>query len=324
MSKKFGFVLKVALSIGLAGLILYFVFRNIDYKSFIGKLNEVEYGWIYFTMLLSLFGYIFRAYRWKLQLLPLGYEPSVFRTFLALMTGYITNLFVPRLGEITRCGVLFKSDKVPVSVGIGTVITERIVDLFALVVILSLAFLLQSDQLLAFIAQTVDLNVDWRLLGVIFLLIVGVGVWVFIRFIYPSQTKVGVFSRDMVNGLLSLRNVHIGKYLLSTLGIWVIYFLMTYLVFFALPETSELSWLAGLSFLSAGVIAFVLPVQSGFGTFHALVAAMLALYGIDNTTGVFFASLLHTSQLIAALIFGLVAVVISLFIKRHGNEKQNS
>lgn len=324
MSKKFGFVLKVALSIGLAGLILYFVFRNIDYKSFIGKLNEVEYGWIYFTMLLSLFGYIFRAYRWKLQLLPLGYEPSVFRTFIALMTGYITNLFVPRLGEITRCGVLFKSDKVPVSVGIGTVITERIVDLVALVVILSLAFLLQSDQLLAFIAQTVDLNIDWRLLGAIVLLIVGVGIWVFIRFIYPSQTKVGAFSRDMVNGLLSLRNVHFGKYLLSTLGIWVIYFLMTYLVFFALPETSELSWLAGLSVLSAGVIAFVLPVQSGFGTFHALVAAMLALYGIDNMTGVFFASLLHTSQLIAALIFGLVAVVISLFIKRHGNEKQNS
>lgn len=321
MSKHFGMALKVALSIGLAGLLLYYVFRNIDYSSFIGKLNEVNYGWVYFTMVLSLFGYVFRAYRWQLQLKPLGYEPSVFRMFLALMTGYMTNLFVPRLGEITRCGVLFKSDKVPLSTGLGTVITERIVDLIALAVILSLTFLLQSDQLLAFIAQTVDLSVDWRLLGGILILVFAVGLWVFVRFIYPSQTKVGAFSRDLVNGLLSLRNVHLGKFLLSTLGIWIIYFLMSYLVFFAVPETSELSWLAGLSVLSAGVIAFVLPVQSGFGTFHALVAAMLALYGVDSTSGVFFASLLHTSQLLAALVFGLVAVVISLFIKRHGNEK---
>jgi uncharacterized protein (TIRG00374 family) len=321
MSKTFGTLLKVVLSIGLAALIMYYVFRNIDFKDFVKRLDDVNYGWIYLTMLISLIGYILRAYRWRLQLEPLGFKPTVFRMFLALMTGYMTNLLVPRLGEVTRCGVLFKNDRVPVSTGIGTVITERIVDLIALVVILFIAFLVQSEQLIAFINQTVDFNVNWVLFVSVFLVVSVVGLWVFVRFVYPSQTKVGAFIREMVKGLLSLKSVRLTEYLLSTLGIWVIYFLMSYLVVFAIPETAHLPWLSGFSILSAGVIAFVLPVQSGFGTFHALVAVMLALYGIDNMTGVFFASLLHTSQLIAALAFGLVAFVIALFIKRRGNEK---
>ena len=324
MSKTFGTVLKVLLSIGLAGIILYYVFRKIDFNDFLSRLDNVSYGWIYLTMAISLIGYVLRAYRWRLQLIPLGYRVSTFRMFVALMTGYLTNLVIPRLGEVTRCGMLLKSDKVPVSTGLGTVITERIVDLMALAIILSIAFLVQSEQLVAFISQTVDLSFNWKLLVVVFLVVFVVGVWVFIRFIYPSNTKVGVFSRELVKGLLSLKNVQLGRYVLSTLGIWIIYFLMSYLVVFAIPETAHLSWLTGFSILSAGVIAFVLPVQSGFGTFHALVAAMLTLYGIDNTTGVFFASLLHTSQLVAALIFGLLAIIIALFIKKNGNEKQNT
>lgn len=324
MSKSFGTLLKVLLSVSLAGVILYFVFRKVDAAEFYRKLKEVNYGWVVLTMVISFFTYFLRAYRWKLLIHPLGYRPTSLRMFLALMSGYLANLVIPRIGEITRCGVLFKSDEVPVSSSFGTVITERIVDLISLIIILLLTLAIQSEQLLAFMKQTVNLDLNWGLILTLTVLTMLIGTYFFVRFIYPSRTKVGEFSRGVIQGLTSLRQVELGKFLLATLGIWMVYFFMSYWMVFALTETSHLPWQVGFAILSAGVIAFALPVQSGFGTFHALVAAMLALYGIDQTTGVFFASLLHTSQLLAILFFGLFAVVISFFIKRNVDREKNS
>ena len=323
MSKTVSTVLKVLLSIGLAVAILYFVFSKIDFDEFVKKAEEVNYFWVVLSMFISLFGYILRAYRWRLQLEPLEYKPTTYRMFLAVMSGYLANLLIPRLGEVTRCGVLLKSDKVPVSTSFGTVITERIVDMFMLGLILLFTMLIQSDQLSAFFDQTLDTNVNGYLILSIGLGVMAIGAWIFFKFIYPSQTKVGEFSRGVIKGLISLRKVHVSKYIISTLLIWVVYFFMSYIVFFALPETAHLSWEVGFSILVAGVIAFVIPVQSGFGTFHALVSTMLVLYSIDKTTGVFFATLLHSSQLIAVMIFGLVAGILSIFVKNNEHTKQN-
>lgn len=323
MSTTVTTVLKVFLSIGLAVAILYFVFSKIDVDEFMQKAETVNYFWVVLSMFISLFGYILRAYRWKLQLEPLEYNPTTYRMFLAVMSGYLANLLIPRLGEVTRCGVLLKSNKVPIATSFGTVITERIVDLFMLGLILLFTMLIQSDQLRAFFDQTLHTNVNGYLIFSIGLAVIGIGAWIFFKFIYPSQTKVGAFSREVIKGLISLRKVHASKYIISTLLIWIIYFFMSYIVVFALQETSHLSWEVGFSILVAGVIAFVIPVQSGFGTFHALVSTMLILYNIDETTGVFFATLLHGSQLLAVMIFGLVAGILSIFVKNNEYEKQN-
>lgn len=324
MIKKFVEALKILLSVALAAIILYFVFREIDWQSFMAKAKTVNYSWVVLAMLVSVPGYLLRAYRWKLQISPLGYQPTTFRVFLAVMSGYLANLLIPRLGEVTRCGVLYKSDKVPVSSSFGTVITERVVDVFSLGIIILLTLFLQTDQLLAFLNKTIDQDTNWTLILSIAGVVMVTGAFVFFKWIYPSPTKIGAFARDLIAGLMSLRSVPIIKFTLVTIAIWITYFYMSYLVVFAMPETDHLGWEAGLSILSAGVIAFVLPVQSGFGTFHALVSAMLVFYGIDETTGVFFASLLHTSQLLAVLILGLIAGTISIFIKRNANTTENT
>jgi hypothetical protein len=315
--------LKILLSIALAGLILFFVFKKVDWDAFIAKAETVNFFWVILAMALSVPGYILRAYRWKLQIEPLGYHPTTFRVFLAVMSGYLANLLIPRLGEITRCGVLFKSDRVPVSSSFGTVITERIVDVFCLALIILFTLLVETDQLLAFLDRTVDKDIPWKRIFIIGSAVLLIGAFVFFKWIYPSQTRLGSFSRNLFHGLLSLRRVPVIRYSLVTIAIWVIYFYVSYIVVFSMPETEHLSWQAGLAILSAGVIAFVLPVQSGFGTFHALVSAMLSLYAIDDTTGVFFASLLHTSQLLAVILLGLFASLISIFIRRHDIKREN-
>jgi len=317
MSKALSTVLKVLLSIGLAAAILYYVFSRIDFDEFLKKAEEVNYFWVILSMIIALFGYMLRAYRWKLQLAPLDFKPTTYRMFLAVMSGYLANLLLPRLGEVTRCGVLLKSDKVPIATSFGTVITERIVDMLMLGLILLFTLAIQSEQLALFFDQTLDTNVNgYRIAGIGASALV-IGAWVFFKYIYPSQTKLGEFSRGVIEGLISLRKVEMSKYIISTLLIWIIYFFMSYIVVFALPETAHLSWEVGFSILVAGVIAFVIPVQSGFGTFHALVSTMLVLYSIDETTGLFFATLLHSSQLIAVMIFGLVAGILSIFVKKN-------
>ena len=322
MSKSLTTLIKVLVSVGLAAIILYFVFRQVDIDDFVAKAQKVNYSWVFLSMFISLFGYALRAYRWRLQFIPLGYQPTTYRVFLGVMSGYLANLLIPRLGEITRCGVLYKSDKIPVSTSFGSVITERIVDMLALAIILLITFFIQSDQLLAFIGETVNLDFNWGYV-IIGLFVVGsIGAFVFFKWIYPSQTKIGAFSRDLIKGLISLKDVQKTKFILATIGIWTIYFFMSYLVVFAMEETAHLGWEAGFSILSAGVIAFVLPVQSGFGTFHALVSAMLLLYGIDETSGVFFATLLHGSQLLAVVIYGIVAFILSIFAKRNDNQTE--
>lgn len=323
MSRTFLTIIKILLSIGLAGAILYFVFSKVDFAEFKQKANDVNYFWVVVPMVLSLFGYILRAYRWRLQLMPLNYKPTTYRMFLAVMSGYLANLLLPRLGEVTRCAVLLKSDKVPISTSFGTVITERIVDMLMLGLILLFTMGIQSEQLAQFFDQTMDSDFNWTLILVIGGIVLSVGAWIFFKYIYPSKTKVGEFSRGVIEGLISLRKVHVSKFVVSTMLIWVVYYFVSYMVVFALPETAQLGWRAGFAILVAGVLAFVIPVQSGFGTFHAFVAAMLILYGIDHTTGVFFATLLHTSQILAVLIFGLVAGILSIFVKNESNEAKD-
>ena len=323
MSKSLSTTIKVILSAALACAILYFVFGKIDFQAFIEKAEQVDYTWVILSMFISLFGYVLRAYRWKLQLAPLNFKPTTYRMFLAVMSGYLANLLIPRLGEVTRCGVLLKSDKIPISMSFGSVITERIIDMLVLGLILLAAMFLQSEQVALFFDQTLDYNFNWPLVLVSGILFIGIGAWVFFKYIYPGKTIVGKFSRGVIEGLISLRHVHISKFLVSTLLIWVVYYLMSYLVVFALPETSHLSWQVGFTILVAGVIAFVLPVQSGFGTFHALVSAMLILYGIDETTSVFFATLLHSSQLLAVIVFGLIAGILSIFVKENEHTSQS-
>lgn len=126
------------------------------------------------------------------------------------------------------------------------------------------------------------------------------------------------YLNRFIAGLLSLKDIKkpVG-FIVSTVILWVLYYLMSYVIVFSLDETAHLSLSAGLMLLITGGIALTIPVQNGFGTYHTMIAGMLVLYSIDKTTGVFLATLLHTSQIIAVAIFGSIALLISATIKKN-------
>ena len=135
--------------------------------------------------------------------------------------------------------------------------------------------------------------------------------------------KISGFVRQLWDGFLSFKQVeNKAGFILSTITIWVVYFLMTYVITFSMVETESLGILAGMTMLVGAGVALIIPVQAGFGTYHFIITLLLTFYGIEKETGRFFATLLHTSQIITILLFGALSLIISFFIKK-GFHDQN-
>ncbi|UXP33113.1 flippase-like domain-containing protein [Reichenbachiella agarivorans] len=328
-------VVKFSVSLILGGLIFYFVFRNVSFDDFSEKLSEVNYWWVWLSMALSIVSHLFRSYRWNLVLKPLGYEVTLWRTFLALMTGYLANLAFPRLGEVTRCGVLKRIDSVPISVGFGSVITERVLDFLILLSLVALDLLVEFDKIFQYFMTSVRWE-DWKekkelIFGIGALLaICGVIGILGLRYVLSKEFNNATFNKlkgkflEILDGLWSIRKVEspVG-YILSTIAIWVLYYLMSYVIFYSMDETMGLGFGAGLSILAAAGVSMAMPVQGGIGAYHALVSGVLVIYGVGATTGLFFATLLHTSQVIMIIVVGGACLGISLFVpKRNKTEKE--
>ena len=314
-------VLKYSASLLLAVVLLYFAFRNVDFAQFMAKAQTVDYSWVVASIGLSLVAYYARAYRWNILLKPMGYPHlSNVRTTSAVLIGYLANLAFPRLGEITRCGMLKRSDDVPVSSGLGTVITERIIDLFSLLVLICFALVAQYDVLLAFLEQLFTRFVDVGSLAKKAGIAAGILIVLIVIVIVLARTagpKIRNFIKGLYEGVLSLKKIeNIPGFILSTIVLWVVYYYMSYIIVFSLPETAHLGWMVGIMLLVTGGIALAIPVQGGFGTYHTLISVMLSLYAVDPTTGVFLATLLHTSQVVAVAVFGAIALLFSFFMKK--------
>ncbi|MEP1035343.1 lysylphosphatidylglycerol synthase transmembrane domain-containing protein [Ekhidna sp.] len=320
MSKSLINFLKVLVSIGLAGILLYVVFRNVAWEEFWQRAKSVDYTWVVVSILLSIIAYVARAYRWNILLEPLGYNLKTSRTTLAVLIGYLANLALPRLGEITRCGVLNRNDKVAIPAALGSVVTERIIDVVTLLILILVSLMVESARLMAFLDSAYrDLNIPSYIIWIVFFtgILGAILVIVFIRKQDQLKGKFADLIKGFISGFLSLKDIKrpIG-FILSTIVIWVVYFMMSYIIVFSLPETSQLGIGAGLMLLITGGIALSIPVQSGFGTYHGMIAGMLVLYSIEETTGIFLATLLHTSQIAAVALFGSISLIISFLIRR--------
>jgi len=235
------------------------------------------------------------------------------------MIGYLANSVFPRLGEVTRCGVLNRSDKVPVSLSLGTVVTERVIDLFLLLIITAITFFFQFDLLESYfneglVSFKTKLIENWWML-LLFAIFGLAGLYILFYTSIGQKIKIvekiKTFIQGLWVGILSLKNVknQLGFWA-STLGIWILYFLMLYVITFGSPLTENLGILAGLSILVMGSFGMASPTPNGIGAFHALVAGVLVLYGIDYNEGIIFATIMHTSQFITVLVVGSLSLIL--------------
>ena len=332
MNLKASSILKFILLLIVAGGLLFFAFRGMNLDKIIQGMLGANFFWLLFSVIISVAALVSRAYRWKLLIEPLGYAPSLRRTFYALMIGYFANLAIPRLGEITRCGSLNKTESIPFSSLLGTVIIERAVDVFSLLICIILTVIIEYKTLGNFLANKIInpignklnyfLHSPWLIVVAVILALVG---FLVVRTLRKrgkkKSTEKGVshFIKELVNGLKSIANLkRPGAFIFHSVLIWVLYYFSGYVSFFAL-STTHLGPGAALFMLTLGGLAMSAPVQGGVGVYHLLVSEGLMLYGLSHEDGLTFATLVHASQMVVVVLLGSI----SLFFLFLENKKNN-
>ena len=310
-------------------LIFWWVYKDQDIKRIKSILsNEVNYFWIIVSVLLGLLSHISRTIRWNLMIEPLGHKPRALNTFLAVMIGYLMNLALPRMGEISRCGVLSRYEKIPFTKLVGTVVLERLIDVLMLLLLLVVVVITQFSQVIEFLNNKPE--VQDKLGKIMRSPILPIALVIFILTIWLTRHKIKAsgIAKKMVGllnqfaeGFKSIRNIrNKGAFIFHSVFIWVLYYLMLYCVFFAFEFTSHLTPLAGLTIFVFGSFGMVAPVQGGIGAWHFMVIEGLALYGIDKADGKVFALLAHGSTTLMLIVFGLIALLVLPFV----NERSES
>jgi uncharacterized protein (TIRG00374 family) len=330
-SRKIAFdILKYSVTLGVAALLLWYVYKDFSFETLKTQLEYINYNWIILSIFIALVSHYLRAYRWNILLEPLGYHLKTSRTFIAVMVGYFANNLVPRLGEVTRCGILKKNDGVSMTSAFGSVVAERALDLIMLMVLASFTFLIEFDKLNKFVVDNFQDNLPqstsaYELIFAALAIMIVCALAAFLLFKLlqkkfhrsPIYLKIRHFIKELLNGFLSIRKIkRQWGFWLSTIGIWLLYYLMLVVVFYAFPPTENLSLMAGFTLLIMSGLGMSAPVQGGIGVFHILVSSVLVLYGVSAEDGKVFALIAHTTQFFTIIIFGGISFVISVFMKQ--------
>lgn len=295
-------------------------FKGQDFDRLLGDLKSANYWWVLASVGACLMAHVLRAIRWNMLIEPLKQgTPLLQNTFYAVMIGYLANLAFPRMGEISRCGVIHKTDRIPLNQLIGTVITERLIDLLMLIVIIGLSIVLQYKFISSFLYERLLLKLGEHISYVSILTFASVllACAFLVFYIVLKKNHWGVVKKmralwnGFSSGLSSVKRMQEKRlFVLYSILIWFFYFLSTYLCLFALNALSSLGPVVALSILVFGSLGMLAPVQGGIGAFHWIVAEGLTIYSISRNDGLAYATIIHSSQTLLVLFIGLISMII--------------
>lgn len=318
--------LKFVLPVLLGGVILYWMYRDFDFKR-IEKvmLYDMDWTWMLLSLPFGITAQLFRGIRWKQTLEPVGEKPRLSTCVNAIFLSYAASLVIPRVGEFTRCGVLKKCDGVSFPKALGTVVTERAIDTLLVMIVTGVTLLAQMSIFESFFLST-GTSIDailakFSATGYVVTAICAVAVLVLLHFLLKRLSiynKVKATLNGIWQGMLSLKSVtNIPLFIVLTLGIWVSYFLHYYLTFFCFGFTSGMGVTCALATFVVGSIAVIVPTPNGAGPWHFAVKTMLLLYGsaalgpnaITADEALSFVLIVHTIQTMLVVLLGVWAMI---------------
>lgn len=333
IKRTFSFAAKLILPVVLGGFILYWMYRDFDFKRIQSvMLYDMNWTWMLVSLPFGATAQIFRGVRWRQTLEPVGEKPRLSTCINSIFMSYAASLLIPRIGEFTRCGVLSKCDGVSFPKALGTVVTERAIDTLLVMVITGLTLLAQMRIFNSFFSSTgtsmETILSKFTATGYIVTAICAVAVIVLLHFLLKRLSiykKVKSTLNSVWQGMASLKGVrNIPLFIALTLGIWISYFLHYYLTFFCFDFTSKLGLMCGVATFVVGSIAVVVPTPNGAGPWHFAVKTMLLLYGATIAAGntltaeeaLSFVLIVHTVQTMLVILLGIYASIWTAMAKR--------
>lgn len=306
-SNKFRNVASVVIPVLLGAGLTYYIYKSFtpeQLDKMQGYFITANYNYVSMALFVAFLGYVFRAYRWKYTLAEIGSYPGFTINFLAVSIGYLVNLGIPRSGEVSRALVLKKYKEIPFDKAFGTIIAERIVDFFILILLILTAVVLEFDTLKEFLLERIPISL------LIVLGIIGFVGFITTIYLYKySKWKLILQIKSKIEGLkegvLTIFNMpNKWPFLFHTLLIWASYIVMFYLTVQSLDATKDMT-------LGTTIVAFVIGglvmtfTNGGFGFFPALISKILILYNIPEEAGTALGWIIWISQLLITVSLGL-------------------
>ncbi len=329
--KKIAAVFKYFIFLGIGIFLIWWQsskMTSVQRVQFRDSLQHANYILIIPIIIIALLSHISRALRWKIMLEHMGYHPATSNTFYATMCGYFANTFIPRAGEILKCTLLARYEKIPVNKLIGTILVERFFDLFCYFLIIVFTICVQLNTVSDFIKKKVLLISNkheifdlWIILLV--LLLVGFFIIIFAKWVlkkYPEHRhiiKLKGFHIGLKEGFISILRLKKRKlFLLYTLFIWTFYLLQIYIGFFALSATTGLGLKTALSVLTLVTLSMIVA-PGGIGAFPVAIQQVLLIYSIDNIS---FGWLMWSVSTIIIIVAGLISFGLLIYNNRKSDE----
>ena len=311
----------VLLSVGV--LLVWLSFRSVwtEKEKILESFKTANYFWVGVSIAIAFLSHFLRAYRWKYLLKPAGYTVKPTNALGAVLVGYFANYGLPRMGEITRCTLVTKYDDVPFEVALGTVITERIVDLLLLIGIFFLTLFAQFAQLKDLTSTYIYQPMLAKFKGIgehptafIILIIVLIGLAIGLFLVRKKvanllKGKTGNIIKGFGKGLSSVKDIeHKFQFVVLSFAIWASYFYSLYACFFAFSGTAHLGQSECLVLLLFGTFGVVFS-PGGLGAYPAIITALLTYYGVEQIAAFSFPWMAWTSQFILVVTLGLLSLI---------------
>jgi uncharacterized protein (TIRG00374 family) len=271
---------------------------------------------VFFILSLS---HVLRAMRWKVLMKPMGYEPKMPNVFFAVMIGYLANLAIPRLGEVLKCTILSRYEKIPADKLIGTILIERAFDVICLGIVFVLAFISQYDVVGGYAAQLIHDGFQSKsgqfsvtkiavTLSMLALILLAIKI-IFKKFTHLSiVTAIKKIIQGIWEGLISIRKLQQkGRFIFYSAAIWTLYVAGTWVGLWATAGTANLGLPAAVSALAFASIGMIIT-PGGIGAYAFFLAKVLEKNGIPFELGFANGTLQWFAQFLIVLIVGFLCL----------------
>ncbi|MCM1440401.1 MAG: flippase-like domain-containing protein [Roseburia sp.] len=312
----------------------WLLFTGVDIKEMIEIIRtQCNFSWLLAGLGISIFSYLFRALRWRIQLKALDIRPPLWAITLSIFGTYAVNMILPRLGELWRTGYIAERERAPFSTVFGSMICDRLSDTITVGLITLFTFIIAHSQILSYLNQNPEaymhivnaLKSPW--LWAALVAVVCSCLWLCRR--YPDARPVRICS-NLLKGIwqgfaVVAKMPGKGRWLLLTILLWGCYYLQLYLAFFAFPLTAEVAIKYG---QTAVLVCFVLssismavPSNGGIGPYQWAIVFGLSMYaseipGLSKEYATSFANMVMGCQTVFIILLGIITFVVISIDKR--------
>lgn len=287
---------------------MYYTLSKVSLDNIWGYFIASNYWWILFGVFLGFLSHLSRAYRWRFQLEPMGYNIKFTNSFMAVFAAYLINYTIPRAGEVARATIVSNYEDVPFEKGFGTIVAERIADLIVMFFIILVTLFLQFDFIYGFFVEKFDATKILIALSIVILLLI-----IFFRFIKRGKSTLAVKIRTFINGLLegALSVFKMKKkwaFIFHTLFIWAMYILMFYVTSIAIEDLEGITTGAILIGFIASSFS-IAATNGGIGSYPLAVYAAFSIFGIAEEPSIACGWIMWASQTLMIIVFGGLSLI---------------